>query len=380
MLRRIVFWSHLVVGLVVGLVVLTMSLTGVLLTYERQLLEWDEQRHTVAGATPTHAKTLDQTIDVVRQMHPDETHYFARLVNREGAAIQVWAGGNGYLMHPYTGEVIREGGSALSDFFHVVTDIHRWLALEGEEQGTGKAITAYSNLMFLFLIVSGIYLWLPRLWRWPILKGQMLFKSKYATTKGRDYSWHHVFAFWFFIPLLLIVCSATIFHFPLANQLIYSFYGEEMPVREMHEELDELVDGDLSYASLFGLAREHAAANGSADWYLMWMEFGEEEGKVRFFIDRSIGNQPELGYSLYLDNDTGEVLEVKRQTDWSRGDQAWDFVRFLHTGEVFGLLGQTIAGLASLAACILVYTGFALSWRRLVLPAIRRRRLALPRK
>ncbi len=47
-------------------------------------------------------------------------------------------------------------------------------------------------------------------------------------------------------------------------------------------------------------------------------------------------------------------------------------MRFAHTGEEYGVVGQTIAGLASLAACFLVYTGFALAWRRLVWPLFRR--------
>jgi uncharacterized iron-regulated membrane protein len=41
-------------------------------------------------------------------------------------------------------------------------------------------------------------------------------------------------------------------------------------------------------------------------------------------------------------------------------------VRFAHTGEQYGVLGQTIAAVASLLACVLVYTGLALAWRRLI--------------
>jgi hypothetical protein len=40
-------------------------------------------------------------------------------------------------------------------------------------------------------------------------------------------------------------------------------------------------------------------------------------------------------------------------------------LRFGHTGEVFGLAGQTIAGLASLGALALGYTGLSLAIRRL---------------
>jgi len=40
-------------------------------------------------------------------------------------------------------------------------------------------------------------------------------------------------------------------------------------------------------------------------------------------------------------------------------------LRFGHTGEVFGLAGQTVAGLASLGALVLGYTGLSLAIRRL---------------
>ena len=41
-LRTLIFWPHLIAGVVAGAVVLTMSVTGVLLTYERQLNAWSD--------------------------------------------------------------------------------------------------------------------------------------------------------------------------------------------------------------------------------------------------------------------------------------------------------------------------------------------------
>jgi hypothetical protein len=40
MVRTVIFWTHLVCGVATGLVVLMMSVTGVILTYERQMLAW----------------------------------------------------------------------------------------------------------------------------------------------------------------------------------------------------------------------------------------------------------------------------------------------------------------------------------------------------
>ncbi|MGY0649482.1 MAG: PepSY domain-containing protein, partial [Paraglaciecola chathamensis] len=65
-----------------------------------------------------------------------------------------------------------------------------------------------------------------------------------------------------------------------------------------------------------------------------------------------------------------------RKSDWSRGGQAWGTARFLHTGEYFGVIGQSIAGLVSLIACILVYTGMLLAWRRLIIAPKQRKHIS----
>ena len=43
--RKVLFWSHLTVGIIGGLVILMMSVTGVLLTYERQIIAWADPRN-----------------------------------------------------------------------------------------------------------------------------------------------------------------------------------------------------------------------------------------------------------------------------------------------------------------------------------------------
>ena len=43
-LRSFIFWPHLITAVSAGLVILLMSVTGVLLTYERQMLAWADSR------------------------------------------------------------------------------------------------------------------------------------------------------------------------------------------------------------------------------------------------------------------------------------------------------------------------------------------------
>ncbi|MBC8167351.1 MAG: PepSY domain-containing protein, partial [Bryobacteraceae bacterium] len=48
--------------------------------------------------------------------------------------------------------------------------------------------------------------------------------------------------------------------------------------------------------------------------------------------------------------------------DAGRRFRTW--LRFVHTGEYYGLPGQTVAGLASAGAAVLVWTGIALTLNR----------------
>ncbi|OKY27807.1 PepSY domain-containing protein [Thalassotalea sp. PP2-459] len=372
MLRKMIFWTHLVIGLTVGVVVFIMSATGVLLTYEAQIKEWDDARHSVEPKAGQQRLNTDQVLSVIHQKHPDENHFYIHQFKEKQRAIPVWAGPNRYLLSPYTGEVILKGESWIVETLHFITDLHRWLALEGSMQSIGKEITAYSNLLFIFLIITGAYLWLPRHFKWRLIKTQLFFKKQFKSRHAKYFNWHHVFGVWAILPLFIIVTTATVFHFHWANDLLYGVYGEDAPGPRERRVPVELIDGKQSYENLFTVAKQHAIDNGVGDWHSMWLEFGRETGNTRFWIDPSLGNSYERAYALFLDNDTAEVIRVKRGQDWSKGDQAWGVVRFLHTGEYYGLIGQTIAGLASLAACFLVFTGLILSWRRLFKPMKRK--------
>ncbi len=372
MLRKCFFWSHLVVGICTGIIIFIMSATGVLLTYEKQIIDWDEARYSIVATQGEKTLTTDQVLNIAREKHPEENHIYIHWFNEKSRAIPIWAGNHRYLLSPYSGKVLQTGESTIVELLHFITELHRWLAMELEEDSFAKEITAYSNLFFLLLIVSGAYLWIPRRIRWSSIKSNLLLKKHIKNIHAKYFNWHHVFGFWALLPLFVIVATATLFHFQWANEIIYSAYGEETPAPRIRPETVKLLDGKQSYDYLFTVAKQHALDNSNEDWHSMWVEFGREKGSTRFYIDSSLGNNHANAYALFLDNDTADVVKVTRGSDWSEASQAWDVARYLHTGEYFGVIGQTIAGLASLAGCFLVYTGFLLSWRRLVSPYFRR--------
>ena len=94
---------------------------------------------------------------------------------------------------------------------------------------------------------------------------------------------------------------------------------------------------------------------------------------LAFTIDDGGPGQPQYRGTLTVDRATGAVARWEGFETGTRGRQLRTLLRFAHTGEVLGLPGQFVAGLVSLGGVVLVYTGFALSYRRFVAWRARRR-------
>ena len=97
---------------------------------------------------------------------------------------------------------------------------------------------------------------------------------------------------------------------------------------------------------------------------------------LAFTIDEGGPGQPQYRGTLTVDRATGAISKWEGFETGTRGRQLRSLLRFAHTGEVLGLPGQFVAGLVSLGGVVLVYTGFALSYRRFVGWLARRRRPA----
>ncbi|MGH9802768.1 MAG: PepSY domain-containing protein, partial [Blastocatellia bacterium] len=104
----------------------------------------------------------------------------------------------------------------------------------------------------------------------------------------------------------------------------------------------------------------------TADWKSVSLRLpANAEAPAVFTIDRGTGGEPQKRATLTLDRKTGEMVRWEPFASFTKGRQLRSILRFAHTGEVGGIVGQTLAGLVSLGACFMVWTGLALAWRRL---------------
>ncbi|MGD8323371.1 MAG: PepSY-associated TM helix domain-containing protein [Gammaproteobacteria bacterium] len=377
MLRKTIFWIHLCCGVVTGLVIVMMSVTGVLLTYERQMLEWaDAGSHARIEPGNRQRQSIESLLAAARLQEPNFEPTSLAITNDPQAAVTLGAGrgGDSFLVDPYTGEMLGEGATGMREFFSAVTGWHRWFNAGRESRAPWRAVTGISNLAFLFLLLSGLYLWLPRVSKWAAFRMHLWFNPKATNAKARDYNWHHVFGFWTAIPLIVIVYTATVFNYSWSNDLLYRAFGEEPPsggrqaaAAVAHAHAAEQAGVRISLDELLSRAQAY-----TEDWRRITLQLPEAgAADVRFTIDRGTGGQPQHRHTLVLDAASAAVAAWEPFSSQSPGRQARSWVRFLHTGEAFGFVGQTVAGVVSATTVLMVWTGFALAWRRLVVPLLR---------
>jgi len=90
------------------------------------------------------------------------------------------------------------------------------------------------------------------------------------------------------------------------------------------------------------------------------------DGPVSFTITDAAHWNRFARSQLVVSGTTGAVLRWEPYSDITRGQRWRGWARFAHTGELGGLAGQVLAGLASAGAALLVWTGMSLAVRRLV--------------
>jgi uncharacterized iron-regulated membrane protein len=382
-LRRVIFWCHLAAGATAGVVILIMSVTGVLLAYQRQVERWADTRgyqitHPSADA---HRLPLEALVSRAREAQTGAAPTAATVYAGETEPVTLsFQGGRNLFVNPYTGEVLGEGSPRTRAFFRTVTDWHRWLGAGGESRAAGRAVTGAANLLFLFIVMSGFYLWWPRRWTRNALGAIMWFRRTRAT-RARHFNWHNVVGFWSALPLFVVVLSAVVISYTWASNLVYRLAGEEPPAQQQRGGPPGGAGQQPQGAAvqLGGLDALLARAERQVEgWRTITLQLPQKpDAPVTFAIDRGNGGQPQLRSQLTLERATGEVVRWEQYSTNSLGRRLRSWLRFAHTGEVYGLVGQTIAMLASAGGALLVYTGLSLALRRMFAWLSRRRSLAV---
>jgi len=401
----------------VGVTILTMCVTGVALTYEKQINAWFEHRDLkYEPASPGSPRLpAEDLIAKVQEQREDVNPSAITLHSDPKEPAEVSIGRQTLWVDPYTGAILKERTpSPTAGFFRIMEDWHRWFGAGAANRSTGKAVMDAGNAVFFFIVLSGLYLWFPRKLTWQHVRPSIWFRGG-LKGKARDWNWHNTIGLWAWLPLVAVVGSGVIMSYQWANDLLYTATGS--PIPQLKGPISPKGKegfgkgkgkGGPEFAKGFGKGKElpGGAAGGPggpggpgfggfgggapANWDGVNRAFARAKQQVAGWksirvqgssnvnapfslaIDSGDGGQPQSRGTMTVNRQTGEVERWADFSSQSLGQRLRTLARFTHTGESLGFWGQTIAGLATLGGCVMVYTGLALSFRRWL--AWRRRR------
>jgi uncharacterized iron-regulated membrane protein len=408
-LRKIIFWLHLTAGVVAGTIILVMSVTGVLLAFERQIVAFAEREARVVRLPSPNAPRL--SLETIVAKAREETHGQALsgitlLADPAAAVILSFGREHTVFADPYTGAIQAKGSTATRDFFRVVTDWHRWLGTDGDSREIGRAVTGACNAAFIVLVMSGFYLWWPRRWTRLALQAVSI-PSLTLRGKPRDWNWHNAVGFWSAPVLLCITITGLVMSYQWAGNLIYTLTGSEPPPPQrmtgpttqsdagrgaaMQDAVGGGPDGrsrrspraergESSERPGRGTERTESAgapvrtnleallataARQTPHWRSMMIRLPPRgTTQVTMLIEEADSLHPYPRSTLTLDAATARVVKWEPFASYNLGRTIRTWIRPVHTGEAGGFFGQLVAALASAGGAVLVCTGLALVWRR----------------
>jgi uncharacterized iron-regulated membrane protein len=366
LLRKILFYVHMVLGLSIGLLASVICLTGSLIVYKPEIenLLLGPVSHLVSPADG-RTMSLQLAYDAVRQEHPDCRIQQAYLHAEPDLA---WSfdlnckprGRVVVYIDKYRGNITGEDHFQ-GKWTQWLYDLHVRL-LSG---ATGETVNGIGALLLIVVASTGLVAWWPGVKHW---RSAFRFESR-ARWRRKNYDLHRLTGFFASLLLMFVALTGAYFAFPKAYEGIIAWVAQKPSVL-------------LAPRTRIGAPR-HISLDTIYATAVQSLPVGEttlftfpQQKDAPYSLRRMLpGDWRRTGDNLvYIDQYTGQVtrLNYHRELAWP--------IRFtrdlypLHFGTFGGNITRILWIIVGLAPSILYVTGLLMWWNRSILPSLRRHR------
>ncbi|BDS11215.1 PepSY-associated TM helix domain-containing protein [Aureispira anguillae] len=351
---------HLYLGILTGLIVFILALTGACLSFQDEIRDLSADYKVVdKAATPRLAASEIKAL--AQAVFPDKAIHGA-VFGKETDAIEVIfyeAEPTFYqkvYLNPYTGEVLHVE-DYLSGFLAFALKGHKTLWLP---KPIGEVLVSYGTFLFLFVLLSGIVLWWPKNKRH--LKQSLRFKWTSKTSlKKKIFSVHTVMGFYLSIFALIIAMTGAIIGLNWFYFIVFKAVGgtkaPQFIVPNNVSEPSNYADNTFYWDQLIPKVQKQIPNHESlelhypeSDSMAIYLEVSYTKG-VYYNSDYRFYDQ----YSLQELN-TNSIYGTYEQADFA--DKVIRMSYDIHVGAIFGLFGKIFVFCVSILLTILPLTGF----------------------
>lgn len=416
-MKKIFRQIHLWLSIPFGLIITVICFSGAALVFENEIMELcrhDFYYVSKVEETPLPAGELAQKVAATL---PDSISVTGISISSDPAkAYQVNLSKPrraSVYIDQYTGEI--KGKYERAPFFTTMFKLHRWLLDSMKPDGGifwGKMIVGVSTLMFVFVLISGIIIWIPRSAK--ALKNSL----KISVNKGWRRFWydlHIAGGLYTFIFLLALSLTGLTWSFSWYRTGFYKVFGvettqgtsshgassqettsqisnkERQGERNKESNKEERHRGDEKGYSRGegrnrGEDREERRGNREYSPYSLWQKVYEQlkaqnpdykqitvsNGTANVSFNRFGNQRASDRYSFNPRN--GEITEATLYKDLDNSGKIRGWIFSVHVGSWGGMFTRILSFIASLLGATLPLTGYYLWIKKEIARSARKRR------
>lgn len=351
-LRRV----HLLLALVSALFILSLSISGALLVYAKDIQAIINPNFWLVNVDKFHQQTPLPLSQLIKEVNlPSDVKI--KIIEREEDPNKAWSirlTNSNYLnVNPYTGQVLLQH-SFYDTFYGFIMSWHRWLLYKSDSEETPlKVWMSIASLILIFELILGTYLWIKPKKRLKRLR--IKWRSK---TKVLFYQLHTSLGVFTCIPLILIAFSGMSFQWQPATKQIVEWLS-------------------LSEIESYRFERKRLPTSDSynIDNAYRNAQSALPEGFVyRIYLPAKVGDPLALRIKMpseshayswsWADPHSGDLLDSFDASKTSAATKVWNFKYKFHIGEFLAWPVKVLWLILSLIPSFFVISGLYLFFNR----------------
>lgn len=377
-INNLIAWLHLWLGLTSGIIVLIVSITGCLFSFQKEISDWIYKDTFFVAPPEENANFLPISVleasarEAIGAKHPinyistysapDKAWEFMAYKTGNPNAI-TWPGSIDYyesaFVNPYTGAITGKI-NYVHNFFVIVKYIHWSLFLNSK---FGQPIVGWGTMVFVVLLITGFVMWLPK--RWNSKEKEKAFKVSWkARWKRLNYDLHNVLGFYVMAIALILGLTGMMYSFRWFNNAVYTVASFSSKAPAYPNFLSNPV---IAQDAKQITPMDHALAATKKEFpdatrYFLSVPIAE---KAPIAITAYRKKEVYYDYNVaYYDRYSGATLGYSLDQQKNAGEKLLGMKYDIHVGAIGGLPGKIIAFLVSLICASLPVTGFIIWWGR----------------
>jgi uncharacterized iron-regulated membrane protein len=353
-MRKTIRTVHLWLGLVSGLILSVLGITGSIYVFEPEITRAITKEY----HTQNEKSIFSSDIEIVSEIEKQSGKKIESLQwpqrGRDTYVFKLFDDNKWHYFDQSAGKIIWGNEGYGNSFFAFILDLHTSLTL-GE---IGFYITATASLIFaLFMLTTGVYLW------WPRVKGRMKssFKIKWnAQPKRFNYDLHNVIGFYFFLPLFLLGITGAAFHYYEETRWVLDkiTFSQSSPKSIWDTALSDSIAHQTPITTQQALAEMNKYY---PDYYKrnMWMT-NKKDGTLSFAYQKyqDVHSGADTRIFLIADRYTGAILAEQHPDKLQGGASILSkWLLPIHFGEFGGIITRILWFIAGFIPALLTWTG-----------------------